>query len=284
MRIMIDPRLYFITAALYVLLGLRVFLSQRSQEPGPPPLPAHPAEMRVGLVRGLILGVLLIHGLLLHQGLLEDNQLDLSLGHSLSLIGWVTVALYWGVSFRYRMGILLPVILMITGVLVLSPLLLPADKQVSYSHLLAFKIHLAVSLMAYGLFAIAALHAVLMSAMEQRLHNHDRPLTRLGPMPSLVAMDTLLFQMVLAGFLLLTATLVSGVFFSESLFGKPLLFNHKVVFSFVSWLIYAGLLLGRQFWGVRGRRAARWTLVGFGMLLVAYVGSKFVLEILLHRG
>ncbi len=276
---MVDAQLYFITAALYLLLGIRVLVMQRTQ--------GHAAEgLAAGemIVRILILAALIVHGVLLHRALFADERLDLSLGNSLSLIAGVTVAMYWIVSFRYRMGILQPVILWIAALLVLSPLVLTTDKQVTYSGLLAFKVHLVVSLMAYGLFAIAALHAILMGVLEQRLHDHDKRISPLGKLPSLVAMDSLLFQMILAGFLLLTATLASGVFFSEALFGKPFLLNHKVVFSFLSWLIYAGLLAGRQFWGVRGRRAARWTLVGFAMLLVAYVGSKFVLEVILHRG
>ena len=276
---MADTQLYFITAALYLLLGFRMLVLLRTQ--------THSAEGHArgeGLVRFLILLTLIVHGVLLHRALFAEAQLDLSLGHSLSLIAGVTVAMYWIVSFRYRLGILQPVILWFSALMVLSPLVLPADKQVSYSGLLAFKIHLVVSLMAYGLFAIAALHAILMGVLERRLHDHDKRLSFLGPLPSLVAMDSLLFQMILAGFLLLTATLVSGVFFSEALFGKPFLINHKVVFSFISWLIYAGLLAGRQLWGVRGRRAARWALAGFAMLLVAYIGSKFVLEVLLHRG
>ena len=276
---MADTPLYFITAALYLLLGFRMLVLLRPQ--------AHSAEGHAhgeGLVRFLILLTLVVHGVQLHRALFADAQLDLSLGHSLSLIAGVTVAMYWIASFRYRLGILQPVILWFSALMVLSPLVLPADKQVPYSGLLAFKIHLVVSLMAYGLFAIAALHAILMGMLERRLHDHDKHFSFLGPLPSLVAMDSLLFQMILAGFLLLTATLASGVFFSEALFGKPFLINHKVVFSFISWLIYGSLLAGRQLWGVRGRRAARWALAGFAMLLVAYVGSKFVLEVLLHRG
>jgi ABC-type uncharacterized transport system permease subunit len=273
---MADTRLYFITAALYLLLGLRTLLvQQRAQQQTGEGVP------REGLVRVLILATLVVHGFLLHGALFVGNQLDLSLGHSLSLIAATTVAMYWFVSFRHRLGVLQPIILLLASVIVLSPLVLPAEKPVSYSGLLAFKVHLVVSLMAYSLFAIAAMHAVLMTVMEQRLH--DRQLSRVGQLPSLVAMDSLLFQMILAGFLLLTATLASGVLFSEALFGTPLTLNHKVVFSFVSWLVYGGLLAGRQIWGLRGRRAARWALAGFALLLLAYVGSKFVLEVLLHR-
>ena len=276
---MADAELYFITAALYLLLAARVWVAQRADVGH-----SETHVVKGGLSRLLVLGALIVHAAVLHRALFSEANLDLSLGHSLSLIAWVTVAMYWIVSFRYRMGVLQPLVLVLAAGMVLSPLVLPADKQVPYSGLLAFKVHFVVSLMAYGLFAIAALHAILMGVMEQRLHSHDKRLSRLGELPSLVAMDSLLFQMILVGFLLLTATLASGVFFSEALFGKPLPFNHKVVFSFISWLIYAGLLAGRQLWGVRGRRTARWTLAGFAMLLVGYVGSKFVLEIILHRG
>lgn len=270
---MVDVRLYFITATLYLLLGIEML---RVQGRG-----ASVSALREGILRTFILGALVVHALLLQQALFVGDQLDLSLGHSLSLIAAVTVAMYWLVSFRHRMGILQPIILLLAAIVVLLPLVLPADKPVAYSGLLAFKVHLVVSLMAYSLFVIAALHAILMGVIEQRLHNHQA--LQAGQWPSLVAMDSLLFQMILAGFLLLTATLASGIFFSEELFGKPLLLNHKVVFSFISWLIYAGLLAGRHIWGLRGRRAARWALAGFFMLLVAYVGSKFVLEVILHR-
>ena len=82
---------------------------------------------------------------------------------------------------------------------------------------------------------------------------------------------------------MLTATLLSGVFFSETLFGKAMSLNHKTVFAIISWLIFAALLLGRQLRGWRGRVALRWTLAGFAALLLAYVGSRFVLEIILGR-
>ena len=81
----------------------------------------------------------------------------------------------------------------------------------------------------------------------------------------------------------LTLTLISGVMFSEEVFGQALKFNHKVLFGFISWGVFAALLAGRKFYGWRGRIAIRWTLAGFVLLLLAYIGSKFVLEILLHR-
>jgi ABC-type uncharacterized transport system permease subunit len=82
---------------------------------------------------------------------------------------------------------------------------------------------------------------------------------------------------------LLTLTLATGVLFSEEIFGKALRFNHKTVFAILSWLIFGGLLVGRWRYGWRGRKALRWTLAGFVALLLAYVGSRFVLEVILGR-
>jgi ABC-type uncharacterized transport system permease subunit len=89
---------------------------------------------------------------------------------------------------------------------------------------------------------------------------------------------------ILAGFFFLTLTLVTGIVFSETLFGQAMRFNHKTVFAVASWVIFGALLAGRYFYGWRGRVALRWTLAGFIALLLAYVGSRFVLEVILRRG
>lgn len=96
-------------------------------------------------------------------------------------------------------------------------------------------------------------------------------------------METLLFRLIHVAFVLLTLTLASGILFSETLFGKALSFNHKTVFAILSWLIFAALLAGRHLRGWRGRKALHWTLAGFVTLMLAYVGSRFVLEVLLGR-
>jgi len=151
----------------------------------------------------------------------------------------------------------------------------------------ALRLHLLVAMAAYSLLTIAALHALLMATLDRRLHSPLRAQALLGrifaQLPSLLALEKLLFRLIGAGFLLLTATLVTGVFFSEQLFGRALRFEHKTVFTIASWLVFAGLLGGRIVFGWRGRTALRWTFAGFLMLLLAYVGSRFVLEVLLGR-
>ncbi|MBC7622678.1 MAG: cytochrome c biogenesis protein CcsA, partial [Aeromicrobium sp.] len=102
-------------------------------------------------------------------------------------------------------------------------------------------------------------------------------------LPPLLRIEKLMFQLLWVAFAMLTATLLSGVFFSEVLFGKAFQVTHKTVFSFLSWFVFGGLLAGRFFAGWRGKLAIRWTLIGFVMLLLSYVGSKFVLEVILKR-
>jgi ABC-type uncharacterized transport system permease subunit len=105
----------------------------------------------------------------------------------------------------------------------------------------------------------------------------------LDRLPPLLTMERLLFRMITIGFVLLTLTVISGIFFSEQVFGKPFRFEHKTVFTLLSWLVFGALLTGRQWRGWRGKTALSFLLTGFGTLLLAYVGSRFVLEVVLHR-
>jgi ABC-type uncharacterized transport system permease subunit len=93
----------------------------------------------------------------------------------------------------------------------------------------------------------------------------------------------MLFRLIAVGFLFLTLTAVSGILFSEEVFGRALRFDHKTLFTLISWLVFGLLLLGRWRYGWRGRTALRLTFGGFGLLMLAYVGSRFVLEVILSR-
>ena len=152
----------------------------------------------------------------------------------------------------------------------------------------SFRMHLVLAMIAYSLFALAMLHALLMAALERRLHAPQRMLLLADSgkpwgLPPLLTLERLLFRLIGAAFIALTATLATGIAFSESLFGRALNFDHKTLFALLSWATFAVLLAGRVFHGWRGRLALRWTLAGFLSLLLAYVGSRFVLEVLLHR-
>lgn len=271
--------LHFLAFLLYSALGLLFWRSV--WRPAGPELAQHgTAASTAG--RLAILVPLALHGALLQPSLFPGAGLNLGIGNTVSAISWLTVLVYWLASFRYNMEGLQTLVLPGAAICLLLPLVFPEAHAIAHTELPLFKVHLLISLLAYSLFTIAAVHAVLMALAERRLHGHA--LSRiLEKLPPLLAMEALLFRIITAGFVLLTLSILSGVMFSEELFHKPLQFSHKSLFALLSWGIYAALLGGRRIYGWRGRTAILWTLAGFAMLLLAYLGSKFVLEIILQR-
>ena len=232
---------------------------------------------------GHAIGVpLAIQAWLLYHILIIGSSLNLGFVYSISLILWLTVLVYWIARFFYPLANMLSLVLPLAAIGVLLPELFPNTHTLSEPTSWMFDAHVLVAMLAYSLFTIAALHAGLMSLVEKRLHHATLP-NVLKNLPPLLTMETLLFRILGVGLVLLTLTLASGMLFSEQIFGKPWQFNHKVLFGFISWGVFTVLMLGRTFRGWRGRTAVRWTLSGFGFLVLAYLGTKFVLEIVLHR-
>ncbi len=223
-----------------------------------------------------------LHTVLLAQSAFGGNGLSLGIGNAMSAILWLTVLIYWVGNFFQRLEGLQSLVLPVAAVATLLPAVFPPLHSLPNTEFAAFRIHLLIALLAYSLFTIASLHVLLMALLERRLHDGALP-RMLQNMPPLLTMEKLLFRIIWAGFIVLTMTLASGVIFSEELFGKAARFNHKTVFGVLSWLIFAALLFGRHIYGWRGRVAVRWTLAGFLALVLAYIGSKFVLEVLLGK-
>ncbi len=237
---------------------------------------------RYGLEYAALLVPFALHTWLLAGSMFGGSGIYLGVGHALSLILWLTVLIYGLGSLFYRLDGLHALVMPAAAVAVLLPVVFPSTHALAHTETLAFKAHLLISMAAYSLFTIASLHVMLMAIIERRLHAGTLP-PALANMPPLLTMETLLFRIIAAGFVLLTLTLASGVLFSDALFGKPARFSHKTVFGVLSWLIFGALLGGRMVYGWRGRTAVRWTLAGFLTLVLAYIGSKFVLEIILSR-
>lgn len=232
--------------------------------------------------RAAIGGALAIHALGLYGALFSEIGMRFSFGFALSLMMWLAVLIYWLESFLARMEGLQPLVLPLAAVCAALPVIFPNVHLVAHAGATGFKLHFLAAMLAYSLFTLSALHAVFMGFTERALHN--KTLTRsLTSLPPLLTMEALLFRMLLIGFVLLTLALGSGVLFSEQLFGKALVFDHKTLFAFASWGIFATLLVGRHAWGWRGKKALHWTLAGFAVLLLAYVGSRFVAEVILGR-
>jgi len=143
------------------------------------------------------------------------------------------------------------------------------------------KLHVTFAILGYGVLTIAAVLAILLAFQEQALRNHRLDSSLIRALPPLTLTETLMFRLIGAGFVLLTLTLLSGVLFVDNLFAQHLV--HKTVLSIAAWIVFGVLLFGRWRWGWRGRRAVRLTLAGTLVLLLAFFGSKFVLELVLKR-
>ncbi len=135
-------------------------------------------------------------------------------------------------------------------------------------------------MLAYSLLTLASAQALLLAVQDTHLRRHH-PGGFIRALPPLQTMEALLFEMISLGFILLSIGLVTGFVYLEDMFAQHLV--HKTVLSIVAWFAFAILLWGRYRFGWRGRTAIRWTLVGFAVLMLAYFGSKAVIELVLKR-
>ncbi len=208
----------------------------------------------------------------------------------LSAAFWVSVAAYWLENRNFALDGLRVMVLPVAVLVVILPIVFPGSVVPLQGKSPMFAWHIAVSMLAYGALTVAAFHAVLMTIQESRLHlstglrSQGWVASAIDRLPALLTMEKLLFCLIGFGFVLLTLTVLSGIVFSEQLFGQAFQWNHKTVFSMLSWVLFGALLAGRRWQGWRGKTALSFTLSGFATLLLAYVGSRFVLEVVLQRG
>ncbi len=139
-------------------------------------------------------------------------------------------------------------------------------------------VHWLLGIASYGLFGVAVMHALLLNRAERQMRATGGAKLPVANGPPLLRLERLTFRFVGAGFVMLTAAIVLGFWFAD-----PWRWDHKAVFSILGWLVFAGLLAGRRAFGWRGPRATRGVYAGAALLLLAYVGSRFVLEVVLHR-
>ena len=207
---------------------------------------------------------------------------------ALSVTAWLGLTVYAVESYMYPKLKAVWVFAAIGAAAVMLAMLFPGQAL----HSAASKwlpVHWALGLASYGLFAAAVAHAWLMMRAESQMRlPPSKTASALSATSSglpLLTLERLTFRFVTAGFVLLTATLLAGWLFSESLYGagKVWKWDHKTIFSVLSWLAFAVLIVGRAQFGWRGRTAVRVLYIGSGLLLLAYVGSRFVLEVVLGR-
>jgi ABC-type uncharacterized transport system permease subunit len=223
-----------------------------------------------------------LHALALSRGLFGSVPL-FGFAPALSVTAWLVLTVY-AVESRMFPQLRVRRVLTVLGALavVLAMVFPGSPLHVSASPWLP--LHLALGIASYGLFGAAVVHAWLISRAERQIRSATAESQDSGV--PLLTLEKLTFRFVTAGFVLLSATLLAGLFFSEALYGavdRAAKWNHKTLFSVLAWLTFAVLLTGRARFGWRGRKARRVLYAGTALLLLAYVGSRFVLEVVLAR-
>jgi len=225
-------------------------------------------------------GAVVIHASGLYHHIFIPDGINLGFFNAVSLIAMLVAAVVLISSLRQ------PIENLGIAVLPIAALALLMDNLFVSHHLLSrrlageIEIHIILSVLAYTLLSLAAVQAILIAIQDRRLRQ-KHPGGLLRALPPLQVMENLLFQIITLGFFLLSMALVTGFIYLEDIFAQHLV--HKTVLSIIAWVIFAILLWGRWHAGWRGRTAIRWTLTGFVVLVLAYFGSKLVLELILRK-
>jgi len=262
-----------VAIALYLASGV-LFGIRLARGPDALPVPSKNAIIALGLT------AVLAHTVVLYGGIFVATGLNLGLFNAASLMFWLVALLLLLSALRMPVENLGVVLLPLAALMIVLDLLYPPQQATIEPASWGLSAHILISILAFSLLSIAAVQAVLLAVQDNHLRNRH-PGGFIRALPPLQSMETLLFHMIAVGFVFLSASLLSGFAFLEDMFAQHL--SHKTVLSLVGWAVFAILLWGRWRFGWRGRTAIRWTLGGFLTLMLAYFGSKAVLELVLER-
>lgn len=236
-------------------------------------------SMKPDMLRLMLFAAWVLHGLMLAEGLLGSPP-RFGFAPALSMTMWLVLAVYAVQSRLFPQLKSHWALAGLGGAAVVLATVFPGSSYLKVASIW-LPLHWALGIASYGLFAAAVVHGGMMQRTERAM----REATQSDAGLPLMTLERLTFRFVEAGFVLLSATLLVGWLFAEQLYGVGLSWqwNHKTIFSVLAWMVFAGLLIGRARLGWRGLKAVRVMYVGCSLLLLGYVGSRFVLEVMLNR-
>ena len=271
--------MHIIASACYFALALMAWLKISQSKAD---IPADQIIQSGSYVSLLGLVPISLHLYLVVSKMLEGGGIHLGLGVFISLVFACVSIAYVIFGFASRNNSLLFLSFPFSGFALLLAMLDGATVAIPNTEFLLFKTHLILSVVSYGLFTVSVLHAALMSSVETKLHRHIiSPL--IGNLPPLLQLEKILFVVIYLGFFSLTLALLTGIVFSMEIGLPAIPFSHKSIFSILAWGFFLCLILGRAVLGWRGRFARRMLFSGFTLLVLGYLGSRFVAEIILHH-
>lgn len=239
-------------------------------------------ELKRPKITPLALGLLAValHATVLFPSLVTESGLNLGFYNAVSLLLWFIALLLLLASIKSPIENLGIALLPLAAIGLLLETFLPSEHVLGTETAMGLGIHILTSVLAYAVLTLAAAQALLLAIQDKHLRNRH-PGGFIRALPPLETMESLLFQMIVVGFLLQNISLLSGFISLEDMFAQHQV--HKTVFSIIAWGVFATLLWGHWRYGWRGRTAVRWTLIGFGAMLLAYVGSTLVQQVVLGR-
>lgn len=223
---------------------------------------------------------LIANGILLNSIIFVSGGLDLGFSNAWGLICWVIALVVLLVAIRRPVENFLVIFFPLAALGLLLVLFFPSHRILAESAAMGIKIHILLSIIAYSLLTVAAFQAALLAFQEHQLSN-KHPMLIMHTLPPMQIMEDFLIRIIAVGFFILSLSLATGFMFIHDIFAQHLI--HKTVLSMISWLVFAVLLWGRWYLGWRGQKIIRWTLGGFFTLVLAFFGSKLVLEMILMR-
>lgn len=224
---------------------------------------------------------ILAHMLLLVNAVFTSEGQDLSVINVSLLTCWVIALSVTALSLKFPATLLLPVVYGFASLLLIASLFMPHDLIVrSLDVEVTLVTHITLSLLAYCVLIIATLYAVQFYFIDKRLKNKDLAIVH-SHLPPLMVVEKQLYQLVIVGTILLTLALATGFVFLDSML--TIENAHKTVLSLLAWLVFIAVVIGRKVKGWRGKSSVITIMVGAGLLTLAYFGSRFVQEVILHR-
>lgn len=219
----------------------------------------------------------LFHSVSAHQLIFIEGGINLGLFPVLSLIGWLVIVIAFATSLLRPFENITVTAYPLAILTILLSLFFSSDYQPrNIPPDLAS--HVLLSILSYSVLAIAVAQAILLAVQNHQL-KHKHPTGIVSMLPPLQTMESVLFEMIWMGMVLLSASIITGFMFLDDMFAQHV--AHKTVFTLLAWVVFGILLAGRHALGWRGNTAIRWTFGGFSLLMIGYFGSKIVMEILL---
>lgn len=220
----------------------------------------------------------IFHAFALHTVIFTAQGFDIGFFSALTFTAWLMATLLVIASFSLPIGCLGLLVYPFALVTIIFRAFSDQQHILTDSFTPGLQTHILFSLLAYSVLSIAVAQAILLYIQDKYLHN-KHPSGFLQSLPSLETMQILLFRIIALGVIALSISLLSGFIYLDDMFAQHLV--HKTILSLIAWAIFVVLLIGHYRFGWRGKIAIKWSLSGFTLLMLAYFGSKFVIEVIL---